>query len=196
MVVTNNIGFAMMPKEELTYFVKTVLADKFIDEQDMNNHVNDTVKFYDTISGNSYQHIMSKGEFSDYIRNGQNNIMGYKSNIGIDQRIRHLEHILNIVEGNTSIELLLLDDIEFENLKGMTLNMNSSNKALLNILDEDSVEDMDASHGFIMLTEPFVVNGLKSKFKRIWQNTSNSVLIKRGSTEWLKTKINWLKEVK
>jgi hypothetical protein len=90
----------------------------------------------------------------------------------------------------------LLDDIEFENLKGMTLNMNSSNKALLNILDEDSVEDMDASHGFIMLTEPFVVNGLKSKFKRIWQNTSNSVLIKRGSTEWLKTKINWLKEVK
>jgi hypothetical protein len=196
MVVTNNIGFAMMPKEELAYFVKIVLTDKFVDEQDMSNHVNDTVKFYDTISGNSYQHIMSKSEFSDYIRNGQNNIMGYKCNIGIEQRIRHLEHILNIVEGNTSIELLFLDDIEFENIKGMTLNMNSSNKALLNILDENSSEDMDASHGFIMLTEPFVVNGLKSRFKRIWQNTSNSILIKRGSTEWLKAKINWLKEVK
>jgi hypothetical protein len=79
---------------------------------------------------------------------------------------------------------LLLDDIEFENIKGMLLNMNSNNKVLLNMLNEHSLEDEEASHGFIMLTVPFVVNGIKSKFKRMWQNTSNSALIKRGSIEW------------
>jgi hypothetical protein len=59
----------------------------------MSKHVSGIAKLYDTISVNSYQHIMAKSKFSDYIRNGQNNIMRYMCNIGIEQRISHLEHI-------------------------------------------------------------------------------------------------------
>lgn len=196
MIVTNNIGISMMPFQELEYFIKEVWKNRFADEMEIQLHAEDTVKFYDTISGNSYQHIMSMSEFSNYIRNGSNDVMSFRCNFGTDQRIRHLEHILKLVEGNTNVELLLLDDIEFETFKGITLSISSSNRALLNIQKGNKAISSDEDIGCIVLSEPFLVNGLKSMFKRVWQNSSSSILIKKGSTDWLKGKISWLKEIR
>lgn len=196
MVVTQGIGVVMMPKAELEYFVKSVWSNRFSEKFDLNLYVEDTVRFYDTISGNKYQHVMSKSEISDYIRNGFNKVMGFECKTSVDQRIRHLEHILEIIEGNSNVELLLLDDAEFELLKGLTININSSNKALLNILKDTGPNPDNEKLGFMMVTEPFIVTGLKSMFMRVWENPSNNAFIRRGSTDWLKSKINWLKEIK